>query len=176
MITQKNIIHYLNSDIFTNIQSIMKSNSSDLTIIVPHVCNNINLFGAGFAGAIANKFPIVKENFHMLGNKSKLGYVQYIQASNNNKLHKQIVFANMIAQDGVMNHNNPRPLNYEYLMKCMINVRDYLNQIKSQYEHKIEIHAPKFGCGLAGGKWDMVSLLIQDIWNKEDTFIYNYKK
>lgn len=172
----KNIIHYLNTDLFSSIQEIIKSNTSNTAIIVPHVCNNINLFGAGFAAAVANRFPIVKENFHMLGNKSKLGYVQYVQVAQNTKLHKQVIIANMIAQNGVASHDYHRPLNYEYLVKCMINVREYIHQIKDKYEYSVSIHAPKFGCGLAGGKWEFIASLIQDIWDKENIFVYNYKK
>jgi hypothetical protein len=38
----------------------------------------------------------------------------------------------------------------------------------------IEIHAPKFGSGLAGGNWNFISDLIEDIWGKYNVFIYNY--
>lgn len=144
------------------------------SVIIPHVCNNINLFGAGFAAAVAREFPIVKQNFHLLGNKSKLGYVQYVIATKNKSHDHQLIFANMIAQNRIINQTNPRPLNYESLVKCMIDLRNYANNFQQANDAKIEIHCPKFGSGLAGGNWSFIEQLIIDIWNDFPVFVYSY--
>lgn len=144
------------------------------SILMPHVCNNINLFGGGFAAAVANEFPIVKENFHLLGNQSKLGYVQYVGALKNKTHGHQLVFANMIAQNRIINQSNPRPLNYEALVKCMVDVRNYVNNFQKNNDTKIEIHCPKFGSGLAGGNWSFIEQLIVDIWHNFTIFVYSY--
>jgi hypothetical protein len=155
--------------------SIQKINSqhNGSTVIVPHVCNNINLFGAGFAAYIGNRYPIVKENFHMLGNKSKLGHVQYITIEKEKTYHHELIVANMIAQNKVISHTNRRPLNYEALVVCMINIRNYVSNLKRN-DQDVEIHCPKFGSGLSGGNWNLIEYLIEDIWSNQKVFVYNY--
>jgi hypothetical protein len=168
-----NNIHVLkNQDIFVTIEDILRSNNS-YNIVVPHVCNNINAFGAGFASAISQNYPVVKANFHMLGNQAKLGYTQFITTRENNKNKSKIVIANMIAQNGLIDRiKNPRPLNYASLMSCMINIKNFVTKLNLESEIKTQIHAPKFGSGLAGGNWNFIENLIEDIWGNIPVFIY----
>jgi hypothetical protein len=82
----------------------------------------------------------------------------------------------MIAQNGIKNPRNPRPLNYLALTKAMNNLSQYIH-MNTGFINKtenIEIHAPKFGSGLAGGNWNFISDLIEDIWGKFFVTIYNY--
>lgn len=142
------------------------------SIIIPHVCNNVNTFGAGFASYLSSKFPHVKENFHLLG-KAKLGYTQFVDAYRNKFTDNKIIIANMIAQNGLINKNNPRPLNYYSLSNCMNTIRIYINDLLSKDSStEIEIHSPKFGSGLAGGDWKFISCLIKDIWYNISVYIY----
>ena len=142
-------------------------------IIIPHVCNNVNAFGAGFAGYISSRYPHVKENFHLLGNKAKLGYVQFVNIHHNKSSNNKIIVANMIAQNGLINKTNQRPLNYYSLCSCMQDVKNFFNKISEQDASiQTEIHGPKFGSGLAGGDWKFISYLIKDIWNEIPVYIY----
>jgi hypothetical protein len=163
-------------NIFDIVEQRVFSGHLGATVIVPHVCNNINLFGAGFAAAVAAHYPEVKENFHLLGNKAKLGHVQFVTTKTDKQYRRNLIIANMIAQNKTINKNtNPRPLNYEALVNCMVGVRNFVKNL-SQTEHdKVEIHCPKFGCGLAGGEWSFVSSLITDIWSEIDVFVYVLK-
>ena len=169
----KNILYY-NTDIFDIARSRILGQNDGCSILIPHVCNNINLFGAGFAAAVAREFPIVKQNFHLLGNQAKLGYVQYVTASKNKAYGHQLILANMIAQNRVVSHTNPRPLNYEALVKCMVDVRSYIHNFQKTNDTKVEIHSPKFGSGLAGGNWSFIEQLITDIWYDFPIFVYSY--
>lgn len=146
--------------------------NNGISIIIPHVCNNINLFGAGFAAYLANKFPIVKENFHLLGNKAKLGHVQYIKIISNHENKKDLIVANMIAQNKTISPINPRPLNYEALINCMSNIRNFIYEKQKISETQVELHCPKFGSGLAGGNWKFISQLIEDCWRNIPVFVY----
>jgi hypothetical protein len=170
---QSNIISIFDNDIFEiSRQRVLSTTNTGASVIIPHVCNNINLFGAGFAAAVANKYPDVKTNFHLLGNKAKLGNVQFVTTEKNKNHRRDLVFANMIAQNKTINHTNPRPLNYEALVSCMATVRKFAHSLLDNEHDKIEIHCPKFGCGLAGGNWSFVSNLISDIWSEFDVFVY----
>lgn len=165
-----------NDDIFTNAEACVSNKNLCVNVIIPHVCNNINAFGAGFAQAIATRYPFVKENFHMLtGSQRNLGHVQYVKAFSSSTHKAGLYVANMIAQNGLVNPKNTRPLNYEALVRSMIDVRKFLYTLYDTTHGTTEIHCPKFGSALAGGSWDFISDLIEDIWvsHKIPVHVYN---
>ena len=164
-----NSFHLVNENIFDITSTIISSSQNNISIIIPHVCNNVNAFGAGFADAIANKYPVVKANFHVNG-AQKLGYTQFITAET--RKNNKIIVANMIAQNGLINSKNRRPLHYPSLMKCMYDVASFCKKLSNDTESKVEIHSPKFGSGLAGGNWLFIADLIDDIWSNINTFVY----
>ena len=167
------IVTVKNKNIFDVIQDRISCGHTGSTVIVPHVCNNINAFGAGFAGQIASRFPIVKDNFHLLGKKAKLGSTQFVVAKQNKEYQHSIIFANMISQNGLISSLNPRPLNYAALIYSMNEINGYIKNLKSTTETmNVEIHCPKFGSGLAGGEWNFIENLITDIWKNLLIFIY----
>jgi hypothetical protein len=81
----------------------------------------------------------------------------------------------MIAQNGVRNFTNQRPLNYFALGQSMYKVSQFIHMNTGflNKNEKIEIHCPKFGSGLAGGNWNFISELINDIWGKFFVTVYN---
>jgi hypothetical protein len=173
---------HTNRDIFESVRTRIMTDQTGSSVIIPHVCNNINLFGAGFADALADKYPETKENYHLLGNsflRNNLGYVQFIEVAKNQKYGHKLIIANMIAQNGVKKTNNPRPLNYVALGKCMLSVSVYARALKAsgkENHSSCEIHAPKFGSGLAGGNWNFISDMIDDAWKDFNVFIYQHHK
>jgi len=180
--SKKNKFIISNRDIFESSLEKVNLENGGSSVVIPHVCNNIDMFGAGFASAIANKFPIAKMNYHMLGKKflkENLGYCQIIKAYENPKNKNAIYVANMIAQNGIISENNPRPLNYFSLAKSMSLISNFItNKIKENNDNleKIDIHCPKFGSGLAGGNWYFISDLIDDIWQKFDVTVYTLSR
>lgn len=177
----RNYVEINKIDIFQNTKNIVNSNHNGATIFIPHVCNNIDLFGAGFAASVADKYPIVKTNYHLLGKtflKNNPGHCQIIQVYQEPKYKHRLFFANMIAQDGIINVKNPRPINYLSLARSMVNLSNYIKQNTGfvQKNENVQIHAPKFGSGLAGGNWNFISDLIEDIWGEYNVYVYNYSK
>jgi hypothetical protein len=138
------------------------------------VCNNKDSFGAGFSGDVAKHYPIVETNYHILGqtflNKNP-GYVQFVKVYTEPTYDRSLIIANMIAQNGIRNRNNKRPLNYAYLVKSMFEINQYINR-NINTEDTVEIHCPKFGSGLAGGNWKFIECLIEDIWGKHKVVVY----
>jgi hypothetical protein len=83
----------------------------------------------------------------------------------------------MISQNGLPDKNHRRCLNYAALVRSMGLVSTFIKNYRSQSDGlKIEVHAPKFGSGIAGGNWNFISDLIEDLWGQYDVFIYNYNK
>lgn len=166
------IFNYSNQDIFKASIETVNAKENGSTVFIPHVCNNVNVFSAGFADAVAQYFPIVKENFHLL-TKPSLGQNQNISVLNNKQYGHELIIVNMIAQNGVYSNKNIRPLNYGALAFCMTELRNFARNIRKNKDFaNVEIHAPKFGSGLAGGDWRFISEMINDIWIGFNIFVH----
>lgn len=139
-------IKYVSGDMFA-----ATKNSHD-SIIIPHVCNNIGAWGAGFVIPLARSFPSAREEYlkwHREGPDFRLGEIQKVIIDN-------FCIINMVAQNGI---GTTRPLKYPALGKCIEAVRDV---VKSSFVGSI--HAPMFGAGLAGGDWNIIEQMIYDGW------------
>ena len=140
--------------------------------IIPHVCNDLGVAGAGFIVPLYNLFP-----------KAKQDYQEYVDSQNKapvdnsllgdtvfTKILPKIIVANMVAQKGV-GMGNGIPIRYAALAKCMESVRKTCEMIKER-GGKVEIHAPKFGSCRSGGKWELIEELIKEIWAEQNVTIY----
>lgn len=143
--------------------------NSDKSIIILNICNNMNTFGAGFNKTIAQEFPTVKENYHLLGAsliKTKLGHVQFVPVATNNKHKNQIIVANMICQTGIMSDTNPRPINYYHLAICLSKIQDFIRQYKEKNDLDAIVYSPKVGYNVIGANWSFVYELMADTLKK----------
>jgi len=143
--------------------------------IIPHCCNDLGKMGAGVALALKKAFSGV-ELFY-LKSKHKLGTCSYV---NPNTDKNNIIVVNMVGQKGTVNPNNPIPIKYEALTKCMAFVRDDVIEKtvgKKIVGKKPVIHCPKFGSDLAMGRWDFILELIREIWLEHgiDVVVYEFE-
>lgn len=127
-------------------------------IIIPHVVNNIGAWGSGFVVPLGGKYPKCKE--HYLNNQHlyQLGDTCTIWVDPN------IFVANMCAQNELKSASNPVPLKYEHLVTCMVDVRDYVMHNIPHGFYSKEIWCPMFGSDRAGGDWNLIYKLIEEIW------------
>lgn len=154
----KSNLKYVKGNLFDNIPT-------DRPVVIPHVCNDIGAWGAGFVVPLGNKYPKAKEDYLKWRNGRigffspfELGEVQYVRNDN-------VVVANMIAQRGV---GGPRPLDYRGLVKCMLDVY----RVCTKENRRWDIICPKFGSGLAGGDWNIIETYIKTIWEELDVTVY----
>jgi hypothetical protein len=179
--TKPNKSKHSQNNIFETIESRISAGNAGCTVFVPHVCNNVDLFGAGFAAQVGEYYPTAKANYHMLGKNflsKNMGYSQIVKVKEDSKYKHKLYFVNMIAQNSVRSPNNTRPLNYYGLVKSMVSLAHFIDNntgFLSKTE-SIEIHCPKFGSGLAGGNWLFISELIKDIWSKYPVIVYGPPK
>ena len=136
-------------------------------IFIPHVCNDIGAFGAGFAMALAIKWDHVKQAYLDKGDWA-LGTNIYVKAT------KDITICHMISQHKLVNKDNPHPLRYVALISCMKGVRGGIRVGVKENGLDGSIHTVKFGSGLAGGFWPVIEQLIKEIWVEQgiDVTIY----
>lgn len=160
-------------------------------IIIPHVCNDLGLWGSGFVLAISKAFGDVprlayqhwlkgieygsdqinsaQKNYIKTTGEFGLGAVQFVRTPN-----KGVLIANMIAQHKVGFDKNGRPpIRYGALMTAMDHIAYFAYKSCAELP---EIHCPKFGSDLAGGNWDAISEMINEIWvdNGIDVTVYEF--
>lgn len=128
--------------------------------VIMHICNNIGAWGRGFVKAISEKWELPEQAYREMEYKV-LGEVQAVGVESG------IWVCNMIAQNGVKNRNNPRPISYEALARCTYKVAVFAKEIGAT------VHAPKIGTGLAGGNWDVIKVILENGIGREcDVTIY----
>ena len=155
-------------------------------VVIPHVCNNFGCWGAGFVLALNERFSTgprsqyIKHCGEIPVCRNRLGFNSYMEITED---EGKYLICNMIAQESLIAVDNPRPLKYDALVKCMVAVAqeikrrkqdDLMFNIESQ---KYVIHCPKFGSELAGGSWIFILELIRDIWleNGINVVVYEFE-
>jgi len=134
--------------------------------IIPHVCNSLGKWGAGFVLAVSKAYPDAEKAYRD-ATSYDLGTVQFVECGGD------IVVANMIAQWGIRpvkdgSKEGCPPLRYSALFETMEKVAKWAESSGK----KCEIHAPKFGAGLAGGNWRAIEAFIKQLWSGFEVYIY----
>jgi hypothetical protein len=140
--------------------------------IIPHIVNDVGGWGSGFVVPLSKAFPQTEQSYRDWHNEGKcrdvlgdhpfeLGEVQLVDCGLN------VIVANMIAQHSTITRSpGSTPIRYWALAKCLRTVGLFAKHLLSA-DHVIEIHAPKFGSGLAKGDWDVIEALIVEAWDNE---------
>jgi O-acetyl-ADP-ribose deacetylase (regulator of RNase III) len=130
--------------------------------IVCHICNDQGLWGSGFVLSLARRWPETREAYKALHTDCLvLGTVQIVPVK------KDITVANMIAQHETI-RTNDHPLDYAALEVCLRAVGQLAKLQGSS------VHMPRIGCGLAGGKWELILPLIRESLIRENIDVYVY--
>lgn len=149
--------------------------SKNEIVIITHCCNDLGGWGKGFVLALSQKWSQPEAVYRNFCERNKmlptLGKVCYA------KIDNHLVIANMIGQDGVVSVNNPKPIKYTALIKCMAEIDAYIEMITVQTADPIVIHCPKFGSDLAQGNWNFILELIEETWleNGINVVVYEFE-
>jgi len=132
--------------------------------VIVHCCNDIGGWGAGFVLALSAKWPQPEEMYHKWFEQSEpqLGDIQVIKVEND------ISVCNMIGQHLVASMSKTPPIRYEAIKKGLSTLRDYIQHKPST------IHAPRFGTGLAKGRWDKIEMIIKNELSQYDISVTIY--
>jgi O-acetyl-ADP-ribose deacetylase (regulator of RNase III) len=126
--------------------------------VIAHVCNNVHKWGKGFVLSLDKRWSEPKNVF--LNLDTKLGYVHFVT------VEKGIFVANMVAQNGIMSRYNKTPIKYNALSECLKCVYEF-SKINNY-----SVHMPKIGSGLAGGDWNIIEKIIENIFFDTEVYIY----
>ena len=136
----------------------------DEKMFILHICNNKGRWGRGFVLAISNRWTRPELEYRKLKNYD-LGVIQIV------KVNDDISVVNMIAQDGLGTYK--KRVEYDALRQCLESVNDYISKKNKKEKEKISIHMPRIGCGLGGGKWNIVKKIIEEEIGTHNIFVYD---
>jgi len=124
--------------------------------VIGHGCNCWCTMGKGIALDIKNKYPRAydADRATALGDKEKLGRVSVWGNEN-------IIILNMYTQWHYAGKDVKA--DYDAIKECMKRVKEY-------YPGK-KIGFPLIGAGLAGGDWDIISKIIEEVLHGEDVTV-----
>ena len=133
-----------------------------------HICNSVGKWGAGFVMALSNRWKEPENEYRKWyhdgtypgSGEFKLGNIQQVLIPNT-----KLSVCNMIAQFNIKSSSNPSPIRYDALRSCLIKVDEKIPNI--------DLHAPRFGCGLAGGNWDKIQTIVLSTIGHRNLFIYD---
>ncbi len=139
--------------------------------VIVHICNDLGKWGRGFVLAISKRWKMPEEIYrHSFAEVDKpvLGDVQFISVEHD------IIIANIIGQKGVRSLRDiksPSPIRYNTIRQGLMVIADYA------LENNASVHMPRIGCGLAGGSWEEIELIITDTLLKKNivTNVYDFK-
>ena len=120
--------------------------------IIAHVCNDAGGWGKGFVLPLGRRWPQTRTAYKTWYRDRDisgfaLGAVQFVSAEDG------LLVANMIGQHGYRPSSTP-PVRYEAISRALAAVADCALHLQAS------VHMPRIGCGLAGGRWELVEPLI----------------
>ncbi|EAC8463638.1 Appr-1-p processing protein [Listeria monocytogenes] len=133
--------------------------------IIAHICNDVGGWGKGFVLAISRKWKEPEKAYRKWykdKNGFELGEVQLIPVTD------YISICNMIGQKGIKTGSTGAPIRYEAVESCL----EKLSKIAK--EQQASIHMPRIGCGLAGGKWEIIEPIIRKTLIEDGIEVYIY--
>lgn len=137
--------------------------------IIVHVCNDVGGWGRGFVLAISKRWEAPEKEYRAWAASRKnfsLGEVQFVQ------VEPTIWVANLIGQRDVKKDKNGQPpVRYAAIKDGLVKAGIYAKQLYAT------VHMPRIGCGLAGGTWDQIEPLINEVLTSKGvkTVVYDFE-
>ncbi|MFG3054288.1 macro domain-containing protein [Kitasatospora sp. NPDC048239] len=122
--------------------------------VIAHVCNDLGGWGKGFVLALSKRWPEPEAAYRLwhrerAGNDFRLGAVQLVQ------VERLTWVANMVGQRGIRTgRSTGAPVRYEAIDAALERLGGQALSLGAS------VHLPRIGCGLAGGRWDLVEPLV----------------
>jgi O-acetyl-ADP-ribose deacetylase (regulator of RNase III) len=121
--------------------------------IIAHVCNDRGGWGRGFVLALSRRWPEPEWAYRQwhragVGEDFGLGAVQLVA------VQPDLWVANMVAQHGMRPTGSAPPIRYDAVQRCLEAVAGHAGRLGAS------VHMPRIGCGLAGGRWELIEPII----------------
>lgn len=134
--------------------------------IIGHQVNCMGVMGAGLAKQLRNKSEIIYSNYkywcQIKPKEELLGSVQFVRVAQNKYV------ANIFGQYGY--GRDGQYTNYKALRSGLSELKDFAQQ------NDLTVALPYgIGCGLAGGEWDIVYRIIDEVFQDYGVTLYKFK-
>ena len=121
--------------------------------VVAHVCNDAGGWGKGFVVALSRRWPEPEASYRSwyrarATNDFALGAVQIVPVGDD------VFVANMIGQRGYRPSPADPPVRYAAIETALATLSEKAKELGAS------VHMPRIGCGLAGGRWEVIEPLI----------------
>lgn len=160
------MMYHIIGDLFNKrfmVEAQLKQNNHISSAIV-HVCNDEGYWGRGFVVPLANHFPEAKREYLNWANGNdgifaehdsipfEVGQYQPVIVNANEVIY------NVIGQNGIRSNANPYPIDYHGLKRALSDIAE--GDMNDPFE--VFYHMPRIGCGLAGGDWNTVKVILEE--------------
>lgn len=156
--------------VYTVVGDLLKSDCN----IIAHQANCFGTMGAGIAKQIVRSFPQVLEsdrNYKIpVGSRERLGHFSSCKVNNNGKA---LIIANLYGQYNYGRGKQTDSLAFKQSLQRLILAAKKSSK-KLSFLPKIGIPYG-IGCGLAGGNWNEIYSIINQLSNQYNYDIYLYK-
>lgn len=126
--------------------------------VIAHGVNCAGGFGTGVAGAIRKRYPEIREAY-LAHEPKQLGTCQFIE-------HNGQIWVNAFTQQDY-GYDGKQYADLTAVGYCLAEIADYMAA------HELHtIAMPRIGCGRGGLHWDQVSILVENLLEDYDVYIY----
>jgi O-acetyl-ADP-ribose deacetylase (regulator of RNase III) len=140
--------------------------------VIAHVCNDVGGWGRGFVTALSKRSAKPEQAFRAwyagrVNNDFALGAVQFVELAND------LWVANMVGQHKIATkatvaRGELPPVRYEAISTALSSVGKFAKS------NGASVHMPRIGCGLAGGKWEVIEPLLEAELLTRDISVFVY--
>lgn len=142
--------------------------------LIAHQVNCMGIMGGGIAKQIKEKWPVVYQEYKDFiidyedCNESALGAVCYITVENHGII-------NIFGQENIS--NSECMTDYKAVRRAFEDfISNYRCSMHIPWESQVPIAIPyKFGCGLAGGDWNIMTEVLEALEEQENILFIAYK-
>lgn len=137
-----------------------------------HGCNTLGVMGAGVALAIKEMYPLAYEKYvkDLDTLATKKGSAEAALGFNSSlEVDVGLTIVNAFTQDRTGRNPDEKYVKYWAISACFRRLRALVEkQALADLSTVKEVHFPLIGCGLANGKWEVVSALIEEAFEGSD--------
>lgn len=136
---------------------------------VVHCCNAQGAFGSGFAGAVRKKYPgcygAYMATYHSQGNKLYTGQVIEYEDKNDGRVIFNAIGQEYYGYDSIS--TGKVYVSYTALETALERVKELLATMGAT-----RISMPLIGAGLAGGDWNIISKIVEKVFDGFEIVVY----
>jgi len=135
--------------------------------IIVHICNDVGGWGAGFVLALSKRWPDPEREYRWWFRDNpacdfELGAVQLVQ------VEADVYVANLIGQRDIRSVGGRPPIRYEAVRSGLTRLREQALSLSAS------VHMPRIGCGLAGGRWEEIEVIVREELSQYDIAVKVY--